>query len=219
MPNEFTLSVVDGKLSITTEGDNPDPTVTMTFNPSRLADELGFGTSPDSSTEPMSGGLWIQSGANEGDGIEIQMPNLNTRSLGLSIRRPNDEADPDLHINSLGADGYTTVANVSGNPMENSLDVTSHETASAALGVLTNAINIISLERARIGAQQNRLEFSMKNVDNTSENLQAAESRIRDTDMAAEMTTFVQNQILTQSSTAMLAQANTLPQGILQLLG
>jgi len=84
---------------------------------------------------------------------------------------------------------------------------------------LTNAINIISMERARMGAQQNRLEYSMQNVDNSAENLQAAESRIRDVDMAAEMTLFVQNQILQQSSTAMLAQANALPNAMLQLLG
>jgi len=112
------------------------------------------------------------------------------------------------------------VANVKADPIdEYSLDVTSHEKASAALGVLTNAINIISTERARMGAQQNRLEYAMQNVDNSAENLQAAESRIRDVDMAAEMTTFVQNQILQQSSTAMLAQANALPNAMLQLLG
>jgi len=87
------------------------------------------------------------------------------------------------------------------------------------LNVLTNAINIISIERARMGAQQNRLEYTMRNVDNTSENLQAAESRIRDTDMAKEMTSFVKNQILHQSGTAMLAQANAFPNTTLQLLG
>jgi len=75
------------------------------------------------------------------------------------------------------------------------------------------------MERAQLGAQYNRLEYTRANVDNTAENLAAAESRIRDTDMALEMTHFVRNQILTQSSTAMLAQANALPQSMLQLLG
>jgi len=219
MPNEFTLSIVDGKLSITTESDSEPTTVTMAFNPPRLADELGFGASPAFSSEPMSGGLPIQAGANREDVVWIQMPSLNTRALGLSIRRPQDEADPSLHWNSLDAGGYATVANVTGTPMEYSLDVSKQEGASASLNVLTNAINIISMERARIGAQQNRLEFTMKNVDNTSENLQAAESRIRDTDMAKEMTVFVKNQILHQSGTAMLAQANAFPNATLQLLG
>ena len=219
MPNEFTLSIVDGMLSITTEGENSSPTVSMAFNPGTLADLLGFGPSPSSITEAMAGGLPIQAGANRDDVVWIQMPSLDTRALGLSIRRPQDEADPSLHWNSMGADGYAAVANVTGTPMEYSLDVSTQEGASASLNVLTNAINIISMERARVGAQQNRLEFTMKNVDNTSENLQAAESRIRDTDMAKEMTVFVKNQILHQSGTAMLAQANAFPNATLQLLG
>jgi len=219
MPNSFIIDIGDdGRLVITTEGQNPSPIVLpLTTNPGSLAAALGFASFGNVSTDPLSGGLWIQSGANRGDGIEISIPSLRTRSLGLSIRRPEDE-DPDLHTNTLGAGGYTKIANVAGDPEEHSLDITSHEKASAALSVLTNAINIISMERARMGAQQNRLEFAMSNVDNTSENLQAAESRIRDVDMAAEMTTFVQNQILTQSSTAMLAQANALPNAMLQLL-
>ena len=227
MPRGFDLNIdeVTGRLYLTTiSHSETEPPVSMTINPLALATALGFGTAPAIRHEREPGGsLWIQSGANEGDGIHIEIPRLCTRSLGLSIRRPEDTRLPEdggfEHLTELGADGYATVANVTGDPMEYSLDVTSHEKASNALVILTNAINIISTERARIGSQQNRLEFAMSNVDNTSENLQAAESRIRDVDMAAEMTMFVQNQILQQSSTAMLAQANALPQGILQLLG
>jgi flagellin len=65
---------------------------------------------------------------------------------------------------------------------------------------------------------QNRLEFKISNLDTSAENLQAAESRIRDLDMAKEMTTFTKNNILAKAATAMLAQANALPQGVLQLL-
>ena len=209
-----------GRLVLTTTGKNDSPSVSISINPGALASDLGFGSPPSISTElPTGNSLWIQAGANKGDGIEIGIPRLCTRSLGISILRPLDENPNTDHINRLGADGYRTVANVAGDPMEYSLDVSSHEKASAALDVLTNAINIISTERARIGAQQNRLEYSMQNVDNSAENLQAAESRIRDVDMAAEMTLFVQNQILQQSSTAMLAQANALPNSMLQLLG
>jgi len=227
MPRGFTIALDDdGKLTIATSGTDSSPAVDITFDPVELAAALGFGGigAGDIVTEREPGGfLPIQSGANEGDLVEIEIPRLCTRSLGITIRRPEDERDIAdggfEHINGLGADGYTTTANVAGDPMEYSLDVTSHEKAAAALSVLTNAINIISMERARMGAQQNRLESAMRNVDNSGENLQAAESRIRDIDMAEEMTSFVQNQILIQASTAMLAQANTLPQGVLQLLG
>ena len=228
VPRSFDLSIDDlGNIVITTKvHSDTEPSVSLVIHPTSVRDGLGFGSfipSQATSTQD-AGSLIIQSGANEPDITPIMMPRLCTRSLGISIIRPMDDTNPTFdgfsHINVLAADGYRATANVIGDPyMECSLDVTSHEKASAALSVLTNAINIISTERARIGSQQNRLEYAMQNVDNTSENLQASESRIRDVDMAAEMTKFVQNQILTQSSTAMLAQANTLPQGVLQLLG
>ncbi|WP_345433087.1 flagellin, partial [Modestobacter marinus] len=73
--------------------------------------------------------------------------------------------------------------------------------------------------RANLGALQNRFEHTINNLNVTVENLTASESRIRDTDMASEMTNFTRAQILTQAGTAMLAQANQAPQGILRLLG
>jgi len=91
--------------------------------------------------------------------------------------------------------------------------------AAAAITAMTDEINKLSTSRATLGAIQNRLEFKIQNLDNSAENLQAAESRIRDVDMAKMMTEFTKNNILFQASTAMLAQANTIPQGVLQLLG
>ena len=93
------------------------------------------------------------------------------------------------------------------------------EWISYMIGQSDLAINSVSMFRATLGAMQNRLEFTMGNLNTTSENLSASESRIRDADMAKMMTEFTRNQILSQASTAMLAQANTLPQGVLQLLG
>ena len=93
------------------------------------------------------------------------------------------------------------------------------ENARLAMDRLTTAINSLSTTRAGLGAVQNRLEFKIHNLDNSAENLQAAESRIRDADMAQMMTEFTRNQILFQASTAMLAQANALPQSVLQLVG
>ena len=81
------------------------------------------------------------------------------------------------------------------------------------------AIDAVNSERATLGALQNRLESTVRNLNSTTENLQASESRIRDVDMAAEMMEFTKNNILQQASTAMLAQANMAPQSVLQLLG
>ncbi|MCL2153100.1 MAG: flagellin [Oscillospiraceae bacterium] len=101
----------------------------------------------------------------------------------------------------------------------NSLKITTRPLATAALAQITLSLNSVSMQRATLGAYQNRLEYKIKNLDNAAENLSAAESRIRDVDMAKMMTEFTKNNILFQASTAMLAQANALPQGVLQLLG
>jgi len=133
----------------------------------------------------------IQVGANEGQIIEINLVNLSA-----------------IHATLAGAIG-------------NNIGMTG-STVSAISALVSNidvAIDAVSLARATLGAQQNRLEFKIQNLDNTAENLQAAESRIRDTDMAAAMTEFTRNNIMFQASTAMLAQANAMPQSVLQLLG
>ena len=90
--------------------------------------------------------------------------------------------------------------------------------AETAITAVNTAINTVSTQRAKLGAVQNRLSHKINNLNTAAENLQAAESRIRDIDMAQEMTTFTKNQILAQASTAMLAQANAAPQGVLKLL-
>jgi flagellin len=90
--------------------------------------------------------------------------------------------------------------------------------ASAAIGTLDTAITTVSTSRANLGAVQNRFEHTINNVSVAVENLSASESRIRDTDMASEMVNFTKSQILSQAGTAMLAQANSAPQGVLQLL-
>jgi len=88
----------------------------------------------------------------------------------------------------------------------------------ALLEDIDTAIEKVSVQRSKLGAIQNRLEHTIKNLDNTAENLQAAESRIRDVDMAKEMMEFTRQSILQQAATAMLAQANQAPQTVLQLL-
>ena len=90
--------------------------------------------------------------------------------------------------------------------------------ANRSIGMLDAALRTINKQRADMGAYQNRLEYAVKGLDIGAENLQAAESRIRDADMATEMVDYTKNAILTQSATAMLAQANTKTQSVLQLL-
>ncbi len=98
------------------------------------------------------------------------------------------------------------------------LSLRTPESANQAIMILDNALQIVSKQRADLGAYQNRLEFAVKGLDIGAENLQAAESRIRDADMAKQMVDYTKNQILVQSGTAMLAQANTRSQSVLQLL-
>jgi flagellin len=100
----------------------------------------------------------------------------------------------------------------------NALDVTTHTKAGSAISLVDEAIKTVSAERSKLGANQNRLEHTIKNLDNASENIQAAESRIRDVDMAKEMVNLSKNNILQQAAQAMLAQANQAPQGVLGLL-
>lgn len=98
------------------------------------------------------------------------------------------------------------------------VDITTQANADAAITLVNTAIETVSAERSKLGATQNRLEHTINNLSTSSENLTAAESRIRDTDMAKTMMEQTKNSILSQAAQAMLAQANQAPQGVLQLL-
>ena len=98
------------------------------------------------------------------------------------------------------------------------INLATQASAAAAITTIDTAIGKVSSERAKLGAMQNRLEHTINNLGTTSENLTASEARIRDVDMAKEMMEFTKNSILQQAATAMLAQANQQPQGVLQLL-
>jgi len=99
------------------------------------------------------------------------------------------------------------------------ISISTPEEANRTVGILDAALQQVSKQRADLGAYQNRFEMASDGIASAAENLQAAESRIRDVDMAGEMVDFVKNQILVQSGTAMLAQANQQPQSVLQLIG
>lgn len=116
----------------------------------------------------------------------------------------------DLNVSSLGVNGADNLSTI---------DMTSSANAQAALTVLDTAISDVGEAFGTIGAAQNRIDYAKNNVRISVENMSAAESTIRDADMAAEMTEFTRNQILQQAGVAMLAQANSAPQQILRLLG
>lgn len=116
-------------------------------------------------------------------------------------------------ISKIGMDGK-----VSDTYDVSAIDLTTADSAKAAVTVINNAIDAISSMRSTFGALQNRLEHTINNLSVQNENITAAESRIRDVDMAEEMMAYTKNNILVQASQAMLAQANMVPQGVLQLL-
>ena len=101
---------------------------------------------------------------------------------------------------------------------ESIMTIETPEKANRAIGTLDEAIKKINKQRADLGAYQNRLELTVVGINIAAENLQASESRIRDVDMAKEMVDYTKNQILTQSGTAMLAQANQATQSVMTLL-
>ncbi|MFA9424270.1 MAG: flagellin [Sedimentibacter sp.] len=158
---------------------------------------------------------------------------LNFSSFGITIKTnagyAQDDAVGDVVVTSgsvkfhIGANANQTISLSIGNMSASGLgvdgvDVTTQAGAESAITTIQAAIDQVSSSRADLGAKQNRLEYTINNLSTTSENITAAESRIRDVDMAEEMTSYTKNSILTQAAQAMLAQANQLPQGVLQLL-
>ncbi|NTU31069.1 flagellin [Brevibacillus sp. HB1.1] len=146
----------------------------------------------------------------------------NTKFNGISLLDGNANKDIDLQIGQEASQvltldtskfNLTSVATKVGN-----WKIDTQSAAKSVLKSIDAFINKVSAARSYLGANQNRLENTINNLNITAENLTAAESRIRDVDMAKEQMAFTKNNILTQASQAMLAQANQLPQGVLQLL-
>ena len=135
---------------------------------------------------------------------------------------PNNGKGLTFQIGANGVEDQRVTLNV--NDMSSSAigvanaDVSTQDAANAAIDMIDAAVKTVSMQRAGLGALQNRLEYTVNNLTTTNENLTAAESQIRDTDMATEMINYTKNNILQQASQAMLAQANQQPQAILQLL-
>jgi flagellin len=177
---------------------------------------------------------------NEVSDMLTRMKELKVQSSNGTYDATTDVANINLEIDALGSaiDKVLTDTSFNGIKMLDSsfagVDI-ADDTGSAAITIgaitfaggldnsasisdLDDAINSVNSDRAQYGAWQNQLEHTVNNLSTTSENLSASESRIRDVDMASEMMNFTKNNILLQASQAMLAQANSQPQGVLQLL-
>ena len=137
----------------------------------------------------VTGSMWLHIGANRDQRTQVYIGTMSAMALG--IRNVGDESIMSLET---------------------------PDNANQAIGTLDEALKKINKQRADLGAYQNRLEMTVKGLDIGAENLQASESRIRDTDMAEEMVDFTKNQVLSQAGTAMLAQANQSSQNVLSLL-
>jgi flagellin len=137
----------------------------------------------------VTGSMWFHIGANIDQREQVFIGTMTAKGLG--VRDAGDESIISLE---------------------------SADSANRAIGTLDTALQIINKQRADLGAYQNRLEHAIRGIDSGAENLQASESRIRDTNMANQMVRYVTNQILSQSGTAMLAQANQRASSVLQLL-
>lgn len=140
--------------------------------------------------------------------VQVQAAQDDTAgTLKIQIGANSGEA-LDISVQDMSANGL----------LLSTIDVSSKSGASLSMGLIDNAINLVSKQRSYFGAIQNRLGHSINNLNTTAENLSAAESRIRDVDIAKEMMDYTKNNILVQAATAMLAQANQAPQNVLQLL-
>ena len=147
--------------------------------------------------------------------LKVTFQAMSSSTLGLH------STDSNTFVKSLGTTGFAMGAtNKKGATAVtiNNIDLTSANSARHAISVAQAAIDMVSSMRSDFGAMQNRLDHTINNLSVQEENITAAESRIRDVDMAKEMMAYTKNNILVQSAQAMLAQANQVPQGVLQLL-
>ena len=199
---------------------------TFSFNDKAVAGAgLGGSRISDLSTN-LRAGTYAVGGAAAGSAV-TQVIDGKTVTVGTLTTTTqidfNDGTSIKLATGGAFAPGALTVADTfpagGPNPSQASIDLSSKQGAQAAIKALDGAIKVVSDQRADLGALQNRLDHTVKNLGVSAENLAASESRIRDTDMAKEMTNFTRSQILQQAGVSMLAQANQSSQSVLKLLG
>ena len=154
----------------------------------------------------------LQVGANSGQSIEFSMGSLNVANI--TIPGVEDESYPAINLSSDGG----TLSAIKEQLSQDEFSEDTYKAFTAAITDIDQAMSNVSYSRSYLGAIQNRLEHTIANADNTAENLQAAESRVRDVNMAKQMVSYSKDSILQQAGQSMLAQANQSTQGVLSLL-
>ena len=145
--------------------------------------------------------------------LKVTFQAMSSKTLGLHTTNSS------TYVKQIGTTGFFDVTKTGKDAVTiDKIDLTSADSARHAISVAQAAIDMVSSMRSDFGAMQNRLDHTINNLSVQEENITAAESRIRDVDMAKEMMAYTKNNILVQSAQAMLAQANQVPQGVLQLL-
>ncbi len=192
----------------------------------------GSGFDPSATAKPIA--LQIGETSNKADKLTVSIKRMTTDKLfeAMATKVTYNSADGSTQVSAsltiqngtTGANtinvGATGVATGSASSWASgvTINISDQAMASKAAEMIRDAINEVSLQRAQLGATQNRLDYTINNLDTAKENMETANSRIRDTDMAKEMMSYTQSNVLTQAAQAMLAQANTQPQNVLQLL-
>ena len=166
--------------------------------------------------------LYAQTKTAKGEGVTLDMSSVAGQGVGADKNLGAGEGLT-FQIGANGVEDQRLTVNVSDMSSTalgvGGLDISTQDGANDAINKIDDAIKTVSSQRAALGAVQNRLEHTVNSLSTAEENLQSAESQIRDTDMASEMIKYTKSNILQQASQSMLAQANQQPQGVLQLLG
>ena len=186
--NDYEVNVNNKKVVITQKNASDKENIRVTLNGSAVKVKVEEKGVSAKAEEVSEGKAHVQVGANAKQSMSIEIGDMRAEALGIK-----DDAG-------------------------NSLSVKSAEDANKAIEAFDAALNAVSSQRANLGAVQNRLEYTISNLDNTAENLTSAESTLRDVDMASEMMEYSKNNILNQAAQAMISQANQQPQNVLQLL-
>ncbi|WP_156291947.1 flagellin N-terminal helical domain-containing protein [Oceanobacillus salinisoli] len=224
---EYTISFDGSTYNLVDESGSTVATSStgQTFTLSTTDDTLDFGAALTSGTVTISDGGTTAEASVSADNQGLQAGEYTyDSSQGLLDSKGN--------VVATTSDGGKTFTNSDGeNVLESNtaltagtkvdiggVDISSQSTADAAITTINDALESVSEQRSQLGAVQNRLNHTINNLGTSAENLTAAESRVRDVDMAKEMMEFTKNNILTQAAQSMLAQANQQPQGVLQLL-
>ena len=189
---------------------------TANFNGTKLFTSSGAGANATGTVTKTNITLHVGDSHETSNQLKVTFQSMSSKTLGLH------STNSTTFEKTLGTTGFTTITagDTDGTKAVTieQIDLTSADSARHAISVAQAAIDMVSSMRSDFGAMQNRLDHTINNLSVQEENITAAESRIRDVDMAKEMMAYTKNNILVQSAQAMLAQANQVPQGVLQLL-